>query len=410
MGKSMCFVMPTLLTKMRTLVIEPIPPLLFDEKHGVEKKGLKVAVIDNTYTDPKGANRDVNVADMIKKADMIYVTPDACFDDNGKNSRVMDAVIALNQTEKLVLVALDEAHLAWHEAKPQFKALRNLKNLFPNVALMTATGTATKPTREKLLKELLRADRSKELWASVDAPNIRARCYHVEVKKGSAKKSKEGEEADAPHETKTTPGDWKKLVELIAKEVKNEPAVFFYDNQQAIDVIAEAFKKYASDIITLTYTGDYDAKTQAEILEKWKKNEATLVIATSAFGHGVSRVDVRHVYHLGVPQSLEEWVQEAGRAGRDGKPATATLLWHDQTPEEMAFEGLDEEDKKEAISRLKAMQLYCKSEECRRRVLFEYFGEEVAKKSCDNCDLCLKLPVLERIVIEPHTIDASLDL
>ncbi|GAU88841.1 hypothetical protein RvY_01466 [Ramazzottius varieornatus] len=406
-GKSMCFVLPTLVSSRRALVVEPVPPLMFDQKDSLEEKGLHVAVIDNTYTDAEGKNKDVDVAALIKKVDITYCTPDSIFDEKGNRTKVLDALIALNEAEKFALIALDEAHLCWHGMRPQFKALTTLKDLFPNVPLMAATGTATKKNRERLLKEFLRADRSVEYWSSVDSPHIQTRCRYVEVQSGASKHKKL---TDHPEETKTTPEDWKGLVKLVAEEAGNESALLFYDNQEAVDVIAEAFRKYASKIKVLTYTGEYDTKKQAEILKKWQDNEASLIVATSAFGHGVSRNDVRHVYHLGVPQSLEEWVQEAGRAGRDNKPATATLLWHDLTPEGMAFEGLSKEDREEAISRVKAVLSYSTSRECRRGVLLKYFGEEMEKNTCDNCDICLKLPAHEKIVIHPHKADAKLDL
>lgn len=249
----MCFVLPTLVSSRRALVVEPVPPLMFDQKDSLEEKvlpytqyvramispilclifltmfhgqGLHVAVIDNTYTDAEGKNKDVDVAALIKKADITYCTPDSIFDEKGNRTKVLDALIALNETEKFALIALDEAHLCWHGMKyvitefrtvgsvaglrewfllsrPQFKALTTLKDVFPNVPLMAATGTATKKNRERLLKEFLRADRSVEYWSSVDSPHIQTRCRYVEVQSGDSKHKKM---TDHPEETRTTPG------------------------------------------------------------------------------------------------------------------------------------------------------------------------------------------------------------
>jgi ATP-dependent DNA helicase RecQ len=271
----------------------------------------------------------------------------------------------------LSLIAIDEAHCVsqWgHDFRQDYLALNELKRRFPGVPRMALTATATPPTRDEIVARL-ELDAPEVFTASFDRPNIR---YHVQAK-----------------------SDARRQLLRFLDNHRGEAGIVYCLARNKTEQTAEWLREQGFD--ALPYHAGLPAEVRAEHQRRFVAEDGVIIVATIAFGMGIDKPDVRFVAHLDLPKSIESYYQETGRAGRDGEPADAWMIYGLQDVVQLRAlvdsSEADEQHKRRERHKLDALLGWCELTECRRRPLLAYFGERRdAAPPCGNCDNCLAPP------------------
>ncbi|MBF0143884.1 MAG: DNA helicase RecQ [Magnetococcales bacterium] len=356
-GKSLCFQIPALLRPGVGVVVSPLIALMQDQVAALSALGLRAAVINSAAT--RAENRRVFMALGEGSLDLLYVAPERLL-----MPEFLDALAPL----PLALFAIDEAHCVsqWgHDFRPVYLGLDILGQRFPGVPRLALTATADAATRDEIVARLGMGE-ARRFVAGFDRPNIR---YRVMTKEQSQRQLRDF--IDAEH-----PGASGIVYCLSRKEV----------DRLARWLVGEGYR-------ALPYHAGMEAGERRLHQDRFQREEGVIMVATIAFGLGIDKPDVRYVVHLNLPQSLEAYYQETGRAGRDGNPADALMIYglEDVVIRRSFLEKSPAEERIKEIQRrrLEALLGYCESVTCRRRTLVGYFGDS-HPASCDNCDNCLQ--------------------
>ncbi|MBT5265807.1 MAG: DNA helicase RecQ [Rhodospirillaceae bacterium] len=352
-GKSLCYQVPALVRDGLAIVVSPLVALMRDQVAALALNGVAVETINSSR------DRAENVDAWLRAADgrikLLYLSPERLMTD-----RMLAALAKLD----ISLIAVDEAHCIsqWGPSfRPEYEDLARLRQVFPSVPIAAFTATADEVTRADI-RDRMFGERCHVFVQGFDRPNIR---LAVEPKRS-----------------------WKKqLLEVLAEHKGDNGIVYCLSRAKTEDAAG-----YLRDngFRAMAYHAGMDAEDR-EIAQSAFMTEPDLVIvATIAFGMGIDKPDVRFVAHADLPGSIESYYQEIGRAGRDGLPATAHMLYGlDDIRMRRVFieqENGDDERKRRENRRLDAFLAYCEAPECRRQSLLAYFGE--ASGPCGNCDVC----------------------
>ena len=291
--------------------------------------------------------------------DLVYVAPERL---------LTDAFLDLLDRCKVALFAIDEAHCVsqWgHDFRPEYLQLTVLHTRYPQVPRIALTATADAPTRRDIV-ERLELGQGRVFVAGFDRPNIR---YRVATKKNSRGQLEDFLKAGhAGHAG---------IVYCLSRSKVEETAAWLAGR----------------GIPALPYHAGLDKPVRTAHQDRFLKEDGVVIVATIAFGMGIDKPDVRFVVHLDLPKTLEAYYQETGRAGRDGLPSEAFMLYglEDVTKLRQLLESSDAPDAQKQIERrkLEALVGYCETTRCRRQVLLAYFGETL-DEPCGNCDACLE--------------------
>lgn len=355
-GKSLCYQIPALMRSGMAVVVSPLIALMADQVRALSDAGVKAAYINSTLAWPEVADikRRVAAGDV----DILYVAPERL---------VLESTLQFLSTVRLSLFAIDEAHCVsmWgHDFRPEYAQLSVLRERWPEVPRIALTATADLATREEICERLL--VNPKRFVASFDRPNIR---YRI-VEKDHAQRQ---------------------LTHFIEDEHRGESGIVYCLSRAKAESTAE--KLVARGINARAYHAGMDSQMRHDN-QAWFINTPDAVIcATIAFGMGIDKPDVRFVAHIDMPKSIENYFQETGRAGRDGKPAEAWMCYGlaDVVNQMRLIEMSDADDlyKRRSSIKLDAMLALAETVHCRRKLLLNYFGEE-APETCGNCDNCLE--------------------
>ncbi|TQF01049.1 MAG: DNA helicase RecQ [Spiribacter salinus] len=358
-GKSLCYQIPALVRTGLAVVISPLIALMHDQVTALRQQGVRAAAL-NSSLDP--AERiEVEQAIEAGTLDLLYVAPE----------RLLSGDL-LNRLSRrpVALFAIDEAHCVsqWgHDFRPEYLQLGILGERFPAVPRVALTATADTRTREEIQRQLLPAD-ARVFVSSFDRPNIR---YHVGVK-------------EKPRE---------QLLRFIRERHAGESGIVYCMSRRATEQIADWLN--ARDIPALAYHAGIDPAQRQAHQGRFLREDGLVMVATVAFGMGIDKPDVRFVAHLDLPKTLEAYYQETGRAGRDGLPAEAWLIYGLQDIyrlRQMSAESTAGDDhKRREHQRLEALLGFCETTGCRRPALLGHFSETHAGE-CGNCDNCLTPP------------------
>ncbi len=353
-GKSLCYQVPALARPGTALVISPLIALMHDQIRSADGFGIRAAAL--TSADD---NREETVARLrAGDLDLLYVAPERASGEGFQNllSRV-----------PLALVAIDEAHCVseWgHDFRPDYRLLRPLLERFPDVPRLALTATADRQTRADILVQLGIPEEGLVL-AGFDRPNIR---YHIRPRDGIGGQ----------------------LRALLAEQPG--PGIVYATSRDATERLAEQLGGAGRKV--LPYHAGLDPQVRARNQAAFVRSEDMVMVATIAFGMGIDKPDVRFVAHAGLPKSIEAYYQETGRAGRDGDPAEAHLLWgaedFSRARRRIETEVPDERRAGER-QRLNALASLVETASCRRAILLRHFGE-APPEGCGNCDNCLAPP------------------
>jgi ATP-dependent DNA helicase RecQ len=352
-GKSLCYQVPALAMAGLAIVVSPLVALMRDQVAALRLAGVAADAINSSQS------RDDNVAAWRRAASgetrLLYMAPERLMTE-----RMLEALARLNP----LLVAVDEAHCIsqWGPAfRPEYQALSRLKTLFPKTPLIALTATADEVTRADIEAQLFEGC-VETIVLGFDRPNI---SLAVQPK-----------------------NDWKKQMLAFVERHAVESGIVYCLSRKRTEEAA-AFLN-AHGIRALAYHAGME-KGARDANQSVFMTEAPLVMtATIAFGMGIDKSDVRFVFHADLPGSLEAYYQEIGRAGRDGHPAQAHMLFGlgDIRMRRMFIdtEEAGEDRKRREHQRLNALIGYCEAPGCRRQILLGWFGEK--SEICGNCDTC----------------------
>ena len=357
-GKSLCYQIPALLRPGVGIVVSPLIALMQDQVDALLRFDISAAFLNSSQS--PADQRSVTQALTSGRLDVLYVAPERLL--------MEDTLSLLDQCE-IALFAIDEAHCVsqWgHDFRKDYLGLHILGARYPGVPRMALTATADGHTREEIINrlELTTAARFVE---GFDRPNI--------------------------HYTVAPKGDsHKQLMRFLANH-NGEAGIIYCQSRARVEKIAAQLS--ADGIRALPYHAGLPADTRRVHQARFLREEGIVMVATIAFGMGIDKPDVRFVAHLDLPKSMEAYYQETGRAGRDGDPAEAWMIYglQDVVRQRQMVDSSDGNDDFKRIERgrLDALLGWCEMTSCRRRALLIYFDDD-PKKDCGNCDNCLSPP------------------
>ncbi len=355
-GKSLCYQIPALLREGCAIVVSPLIALMQDQVEALEQLGVRAAYLNSTLS-PEASNA-IETAWLNDQLDLLYVAPERLL-----QPRMLELLEQLTPA----LFAIDEAHCVsqWgHDFREDYLLLSTLHERFPAVPRIALTATADGRTRQEIAQRLKLED-AEHFIASFDRPNI---SYRIALK-------------DNPRS---------QLLRFLRDEQQNNAGIVYCLSRKRVEETARWLQTQGFN--ALPYHAGLPAHTREEHQRQFLRNDGVIIVATIAFGMGIDKPDVRFVAHLDLPKTVEAYYQETGRAGRDGEPADAWLVYGLQDVIMLRqmlqqSQGTDRH-KQEEQHRLNAMLGLCEITTCRRQTLLGYFGETLPEP-CGNCDNCL---------------------
>ncbi|SFE88395.1 ATP-dependent DNA helicase RecQ [Marinobacter sp. DSM 26671] len=358
-GKSLCYQVPALVRSGTAIVISPLIALMQDQVAALKELGVRAAFLNSTMDFEQA--RATEYALMTGELDLLYCAPERL---------IQPRTIELLHDASISLFAIDEAHCVsqWgHDFRSDYLQLSMLAEQFPGVPRIALTATADERTRKEIAERLSLTE-ARHFVSGFDRPNIQ---YRIAPKINANKQ----------------------LLDFIKAEHEGDCGIVYCLSRNKVDATAKtlAQKGYTA----LPYHAGLSAEQRAHHQERFLREDGVIIVATIAFGMGIDKPDVRFVAHLDLPKSLEAYYQETGRAGRDGKPSTAWMVYglQDVIKLRQMLESSQGNDHFKRVERQKldAMLGLCEVTSCRRQVLLRYFGDEL-EQPCGNCDTCLNPP------------------
>jgi ATP-dependent DNA helicase RecQ len=379
-GKSLCYQLPGLASDDLTIVVSPLIALMRDQWERLTAKGHAVAMISSGMED--GAVREA-LAMVRKGAQIVYCAPERFA------SNVFLEALSHRSVD---LVAVDEAHCVseWgHDFRPDYLRLPQVVERLGRPTVMACTATATKPVAAEIASRFGMRD-PLQVRSGFDRPNLSFDVVPLEGKGSKARRQA--------------------LLEAGLGDSANRPAIVYCGTRRDTDEVAAALRE--AGLSARAYHAGMAAEERDSVQARFMAGETKVIVATNAFGMGVDKADVRSVWHMAIPTSVEAYYQEAGRAGRDGLPARAVLLaMKADLGRLVRFNQQRAGDPELAIAHERgwrayhAIKAFVYSDRCRRHSLLAHFGDHQAgrplERCCDVCDGREWLPDPETIAVRP---------
>ena len=352
-GKSLCYQLPALLRDGTAVVISPLIALMEDQVAAARQLGIRAAHLSSTLH--PADRHDIVSRCRAGELDLLYLAPERLQLEDTRE--LLDAM-------PMGLIAVDEAHCVsqWgHNFRPDYLELKLFKERWPEVPLVALTATADETTREDIVARLL-VPKAEFFVKGFDRPNI---YYEVRAKANP-----------------------RAQLESFMAGRQGQSGIVYCLSRKRTEQFAGYLASAGFDAIA--YHAGMEPEARLRNQERFQRDDGVVVVATIAFGMGIDKPDVRFVFHVDMPKSIEAYYQETGRAGRDGEPADAVMLYGLQDIvllRQMLSEQASEQQRRIESHKLDSMLAFCEVTECRRQVLLRYFGEESGP--CGNCDVCV---------------------
>jgi len=351
-GKSLCYQLPAVLLPKTTLVISPLIALMKDQVDSLLANGISAAYYNSTQT----AEEQNEIVEKIvnQNIKLLYVAPES-----------LANIQFLLKYEYIDCIAIDEAHCisSWgHDFRPSYQNLGFLKKQLPKIPIIALTATADAATREDIVTQLNILNATRYL-SSFDRANI-----YMEVRPSN------------------------KRIEQILKYVKKRPSysgIVYCLSRKSTESVAQRLAD--AGFSAEAYHAGLDSEIREQIQDSFIQDKTKIICATTAFGMGIDKSNIRYVIHYNMPKNIEGYYQEIGRAGRDGSDAEALLFYSyaDIIQLERFIQGATNEEMQR--SKMDRMKQFAEATSCRRRILLNYFGE-ISENNCNNCDVCHNPP------------------
>ncbi|WP_378733402.1 DNA helicase RecQ [Nocardia brasiliensis] len=357
-GKSLCYQVPALVRPGVGVVISPLIALMQNQVDALSALGVRAGFLNSTqFPDER---RAVEAQFVAGELDLLYLAPERLR---------LESTAQLFDRGKVGLFAIDEAHCVsqWgHDFRPDYLALSMLHERWPDVPRIALTATATAKTSDEIVQRLDLGS-ARRFVASFDRPNIQ---YRIEPK-------------NKPD---------RQLLEFIRTEHAGDAGIVYCLSRNSVEKTAAFLTE--NGVSAVPYHAGLDNRTRAENQTRFLREDGLVVVATIAFGMGIDKPDVRFVAHLDLPKSVEGYYQETGRAGRDGQPSTAWMVYglNDVVQQRKMIDASDGDaaHRRQLQLHLDAMLALCETVTCRRVQLLNYFDQP--GQPCGNCDTCLTPP------------------
>src|SRR6202140_3381333 len=360
-GKSLCYQLPALVSGQTAVVISPLIALMQDQAAQLAQMGIPAAVLNSSVS----SDEQTRITKQAREGAfrLLYLAPE-------RLSR--GDTLGWLQQVPISFFAIDEAHCIseWgHEFRPEYRQLSRLRGKFPDRPIAAFTASATRHVRHDILTQLELRNPDKYI-ASFHRPNLR---YLVR-------------ECNSVEHT---------AMLVTALRHYDEGNVIVYSPtinkvEETVDFLGD------QGIAAVGYHAKMDTGERRRNQERWMSDEVRVLVGTIAFGLGINKATVRAVIHLALPRSVEQFYQEAGRAGRDGNPADCILLWRKQDAGLLGYfanQVLDAAERERAWQRYHTIRAFAESGKCRHRQICTHFGETPKWASCGSCDVCGAAPV-----------------
>ncbi len=353
-GKSLCYQIPSLCREGVGVIVSPLIALMQDQITALAQLGISAGAINSNMSD-----REVfEVKEKLEhnNLDLLYVAPERL---------VMPDFVELLKTVKVALFAIDEAHCVsqWgHDFRPDYTALSFLAERFEGVPRIALTATADRATRKDII-ERLKLEGGKIFIGGFDRPNI----HYSILERNNPKKQ---------------------VYDFIMNNHPEDSGIIYCISRKKVEDMAEWLQK--KNIDALPYHAGLTPEVRSRNQDRFLRDDKVIIVATIAFGMGIDKPDVRFVAHMNIPKSIEAYYQETGRAGRDGLPANAYMIYgmDDAVMQRNWIEDSEAPEIQKRIEhqKLNALLGLCEAAICRRQILLEYFDDR--GEPCGNCDTC----------------------
>ncbi|MBE9125348.1 MULTISPECIES: DNA helicase RecQ [unclassified Coleofasciculus] len=368
-GKSLCFQLPALLKSGLTVVVSPLIALMQDQVDALQDNGIGATFLNSTLSRDEVRSRETAI--LNGKIKLLYVAPERLLAE-----RFSPFLEQVRSQIGISAFAIDEAHCVseWgHDFRPEYRQIKQLRQRYPDVPILALTATATKRVQQDIIQQLILRQPGIHV-ASFNRPNL---YYDVQRKERQS---------------------YNQLIKKV-QSYKGSGIIYCLSRRTVEEI---AFRLQKDGISALPYHAGLTDEVRTINQKRFIRDDVQVMVATIAFGMGINKPDVRFVIHYDLPRNLEGYYQESGRAGRDGEPASCTLLYSAADIPRLDYlieQKPDPKEQRVARQQLRQVIDYAEGTDCRRKIQLRYFGEQF-KGNCDTCDNCCHPKPVEDWTIE----------